>query len=288
MKSQFFKNTVVLLAMVFGTAQAQTYLPDVSSNPLYGELLWHTLAYQQDVAVYPGEFAPRMPLEVIIPEGGRLIGSVVREYGSRTREVTVVIDSKLTYEEVGAFYRPTLKAPWLEQLPTPSGFSFSTNAQNSPGYLPLCNTTTGTRVDLYGSPKNPAKWQTSPSYIYVRFFESGQMGKGCTDSPWRFPVLLVPNNTSPFNGNGADFGDFNCTSLLFDLRNSSAKKLFDGFAAQLPTTWQRLSVSEDETGVTGAYRYLDSKQSGIAILSVSSFKERPDAYSARLVALPQP
>lgn len=285
---KFLKNTIVFFGIIFSAAQAQTYLPDVSSNPLYGELLWHTLAYRQDVAVYPGEFAPRMPLEIMIPEGGRLIGSVVREYGSRTREVTVVLESKLTYEEVGGFYRPKVKAPWLEQLPTPSGFSFSSNGQNGGGYLPLCNTATGTRVDIYANPKNVANWQASPSFIYIRFFEAGQSGNGCNDTPWQFPVLIVPNNTSPFGGNGANFGDFNCSALSFNLRNTTAKKLFDGFAAQLPSTWQRLSVSEDETGVAAVYRYLDPKQSGIAVLSVNQFKERPDAYSARLIALPQP
>jgi hypothetical protein len=283
---KFIKIIVVILSLGFGSAQAQTYLPDVSSNPLFGELLWHTLAYRQDVAVYPGEFAPRMPLEVVIPEGGRLIGSVVREYGSRTREVTVVIDSKLTYEEVGGFYRPKVKAPWIEKLPTPSGFSFSRDVRNGGGYLPLCNAQTGTRVDVYANPKNESNWETSPSFIYVRFFESSQV-RNCDDTPWQFPVLIVPSNVEPFGGNGANFGDFNCTAFAFNARNTNSRKIFEGLAAQLPSTWQRISISEDETSMQAIYRYTDPKQSGIAILSVSSYKERPDAYSARLVALPQ-
>jgi hypothetical protein len=183
------KILILVLSAFFGTTQAQTYLPDTSTNPLFGELLWHTLAYKQDIAVYPGEFAPRMPLEIALPSNGRLIGSVVREYGSRTREVTVVIDSQLTYEQIGEFYRPKVQAPWLEEQPIASGFSFSTNIQNGNGYLPFCNSNTGTRVQIYGIPKNEADWQNSPSFIYISFFESAKNAT-CDETTWRFPVLL--------------------------------------------------------------------------------------------------
>ena len=284
---KFVKTLLITSSLMLGAAQAQTYLPDTSSNPLFGELLWHTLAYRQDVAVYPSAFVPRMPLEIALPENGRLIGSVVREYGSRSREVTIVIDSQLTYEEVGNFYRPKLKSPWQEQQPVASGFSYSRDVRNGNGYLPLCNPTTGTRVQIYGIPKDEANWQTSKTFIYINFFESAQTELGCQNNAWRFPVLLFPNNVEPFGGNGFGFGDFNYQSSNFLSRNTNAKKLFEGFAAQIPNTWQRLSLAEDDTSVVAVYRYNDPQQSGIVMLSVHSYKERPNAYVARLVALPQ-
>jgi hypothetical protein len=37
----------------------------------------------------------------------------------------------------------------------------------------------------------------------------------------------------------------------------------------------------------GVYEYTDPKQSGIALLSINSFAERPNAYVARLTAFPR-
>jgi hypothetical protein len=281
-----FRMVILLLALL-GGAKAQTYLPDVSSSNLFGELLWHTLAYRQDIAIYPGEFAPRMPLEVALPEGARLIGATVREYGSRTRDVTVVIDSKLTYQEVGDFYRPKIKSPWQEQQPVASGFSFGTDVRNGGGFLPLCNPQTGTRVQIYGNPKDQSKWETSPSYIYINFFESAQSKPNCEDTNWRFPIILIPRNAMPFNGNGFGYGDFFYDSLWLEVPNTTVKDFYALCSKQLPSTWKQLSVSESSDGMIGVYEYTDPKQSGIALLSINSFAERPNAYVARLTAFPR-
>jgi hypothetical protein len=100
-------------------------------------------------------------------------------------------------------------------------------------------------------------------------------------------VNLLPNNIEPLGGNGFGFGDFNYQSSIFSAKNTNPKKLFEEFAVQLPSSWQRLSVAESETGITAVYQYTDAKQSGIAILSINDVKERPDAYIARLTAFPQ-
>jgi hypothetical protein len=282
----WLRAAMLMLAML-GGAQAQTYLPDVSSDKLFGELLWHTLAYRQDIAIYPGEFAPRMPLEIALPTGARLIGSTVREYGSRTREVTVVIESKLTYSEIGKFFRPSIKAPWQERQPIASGFSFSTDVRNGEGFLPLCNTQTGTRIQIYSSPKDQSNWETSPNYIYINFFESAQSKPGCGEDAWRFPVVLLPRNAMPINGNGFGFGDFTYQSMWLTVPSTSSKTLFEQFSKQLPASWKQLSLSESTDGMVGVYQYTDAGQSGIALLSVNSFAERPDTYVARLTAFPR-
>ncbi len=281
------KSFLVVAALIVPSAAAQTYLPETSTNPLFGELLWHTMAYRQDVAVYPGEFAPRMPLEIKIPDGGRLIGSVVREYGSRTRDVQVVMDSKLTIEQVGSLYRAQIVSPWREVQRRVSGFAFSAVAEPPINSVTLCNPSTGTRVDIYGLPKDDRNWQTSASFVYVNFFEGPRANPSCEDTSWIFPVLLMPRNVSPIGFNGFNMGEFNTDSIAFEAQNADAKKLFEGFASQLPASWKRLSLDERDQEISAVYRYEDSNQSGLAILSVSGFKERPDAFLARLVALPK-
>jgi hypothetical protein len=271
-----------------GLANAQTYLPENSSDPLFGELLWHTLANQSDIALYPGKLPPRMPFELAQPEGARLIGASVRELSSRARSVQIVVDTTLTPTQVGDFYRSKFAAPWLEKPSAPYGFVYSESPSRFPNFVPLCNPQTGLRVSIIGSSKDRNN-RNAASYVYISFFESNRAEATCEDREWNLPTILMPRDSESFDGNGDNIGDLAADLVYFESPRTDTRKLHDDFARQLEAKgWQPLANFEkkDETGSVWQFSDAKTGTSGIAFLSVSGSAQRADTYAARFVALP--
>jgi hypothetical protein len=287
----WFKRVTALSIAAFalgGFANAQTYLPENSSDPLFGELLWHTLANQSDIALYPGKLPPRMPFELAQPDGARLIGASVREFSSRTRSVQIVLDTKLTPGEVGDFYRSKFVAPWLERPSAPYGFVYSEVPARYPNFIPLCNPQTGLRVSIVGSPKDRNERNTA-SYVYINFFENSRAEPTCDNPEWNLPTVLMPRDSETFDGNGDNIGDLAADLVYFEASKTDIKQLHDDFGKQLEAKgWQRLTNYEKPNEAGSVWQFSDAKTGikGIGFLSVNSAAGRADTYAARLVALP--
>ncbi len=107
-----------------------------------GEVTLHELAIQllsprypgaesmQVTDLLPGQLPPNPPIELSLPPGAQLIGSVIRGQDS-----TTIFDTDLTAEELLAFYHERIAAlGWTEQeqFPPPqhqSGFVHATPQQ---------------------------------------------------------------------------------------------------------------------------------------------------------------
>jgi hypothetical protein len=283
------KKLLVLIVVLFtSSAAAQVYLPDTSTNPLFGELVWHTLGYHsEDLALYPGELPPNMPFAWSQPEGSRLIGSQVNEYTSRSRSVQIVLETPLTTEKLADYYRKQFKAPWQERPRKPSGFSESADVTLSNTRVPLCNTATGVRVDFNSTPKDYRTYQTSNAFGYFYFFESSRP-QSCDIQTWDFPILLMPSDSQVFYNDSYTSQEHGYQIVPMQVPNSSIAKLHKHFADQVPKTWEKVSATDGDKESYSVFRFTDKLGSGAAILSITAYPERPDTYTAKLVALINP
>lgn len=282
------KLLALIVFLLTSSATAQVYLPDTSTNPLFGELVWHTLGYHsEDLALYPGELPPNMPFTWSQPEGSRLIGSKVNEYSSRTRSVQIVLETPLTTEKLADYYRKQFKAPWQERPRQPRGFSKSAEVILSNNSVPFCNTATGVRVDFNSDPKDYRNYQNSNAFGYFYFFQSSRP-QSCDTQSWDFPVLLLPSDSQIFYSDGYTSQDYGYQIVPMEVPNSSIAKLHKHFADQIPKTWEKVGGAEGDKESYSVLRFNDKLGNGTAILSITAYPERPDTYTAKLVALINP
>lgn len=239
--------------------------PDANTSLLH-ELALRLTAYPGDPRVddpqlLVGQLPPDLSVEIPLPEGSRVLGSLIRSQ----ENIEIVLDSALSPNEVTQFYKDRMTAGGWNELenmrPTHGGFVHSgfptflnhavyCKGNQGPAFAVDAhegkNARTNVRIDLNGGEHSPC---AQPNRTRHRMMHR--------DLQQLIPPLVAPKGASQIGGGGGGGGDsWHSTAML-------------EADADLPT----LAVHYNEQLTKGGWTLSDEGQAGPLTWSTWTFKD---------------
>ncbi|MGB9632204.1 MAG: hypothetical protein ACPL8I_02645 [Chloroflexaceae bacterium] len=183
-----------------------------------------------------GSVSAQLPLEVPVPDGSAVLGSVEHANG----DVTVLFDSDRTAAEVVAFYRMQLTAAgWYEPATrrATGGFVFGAGAAER-HWLQFCKGRHGPGLELCVQQRDG-----QPTAVRLDLRRDGRYEPCAYEerlSPYeeQLPSLKPPAGSRQLPGNGAASSNFQFSDAILETREDLAS-VGDYYAAQLVAAgWQ--------------------------------------------------
>jgi hypothetical protein len=217
-----------------------------SGDDLFRELAMRLLAPQytgapsaEEVQLLIGELPDNLPLELPLPDGARVLGSLVRG------DTEIVLDATQSPEEVIDFYREQLTAAGWEEPEEPdfSGGFVSSGVGNG---ISLCQSKKGPRFSL-------RTLESDTGLTDVRLNLSDGRHSGCDmdvgymGEESKIPNLVAPPGVQQWGGGGGGGGDNFYTSADVETELSS-RELAKHYTEQLKAAgWTLLTQGEGES-----------------------------------------
>lgn len=210
-----------------------------------------------DVALYPGTLPDTFTVPFAMPEGARLLGSLVRPY-----ETTIFIRTSADAEEVAQFYYDHFRqAGWQTQ--TWPRWGFASAAEAFPNLY--CSPTESRWVNVMSSnlPDKPTDVRLTINGVAGERSpcENEQTIERPPDMP-PMPLLTLPSDarmTSIGSGSGIMSMDEIHGSASFRT-DESVSELMQHFASQLEQSgWQQVQEGADETTAWRTYTVRDAQ-----------------------------
>ncbi len=230
-----------------------------------------------DVRLLPERLPDDLPVDLPLSDDSRLVGSLVRG----RQEATIVIDSQLTAEQVGDFYRQQLLAAGWEEVPIGHWHGGFVPEQGLP--LLFCRGRRGPALQL------TATLQSDGSHD-VRLqltFDSRQSPCAQRDHEPPFerliPQLRAPAGATQMprgSGGGLDSWHTSAT-LTTDLELTSIAAHYD---RQIESVgWTRVATGVDAQQAWSAWSFSDNDgQAWQGLLSIITMPQTPRLYFVQL------
>ncbi len=236
---------------------------------------------QQTVTLIPGALPKNAPLEMPLPVGARLVGSVSRERGTTT-SFDVVLDATGTADEITAFYDREMPKKGLNpvaapQMPQQGGFVSSSGPANNKMY---CKGDQGPYVSLSVFAKAGAPSDVRAHYEPVDPVAMGtpcsqRSGGGPVSFSTKLPQLRAPEGVT-LQSNGSGMGGNRQSSEATALTSKSVAELESGFAQQLAAAgWTRVAGRADGPLAYSTWKIPgDGEWQGLLLVIESPGKDR--------------
>ena len=221
--------------------------------------------FAQDPQLYPEQLPPGLNTFLPLPEGCRLLGSLIRS----PEQITIVLDALQSPEQVLTFYREQMKASGWQELdetmrPFMHGFTHTTMRGSGHGNtLTLCQgqgsrnifiqafTGTGSRTDVRINLNSGAHSPCNQRQRRMRHMH-----------PMRevLPLLVPPQGTrqQPGGGGGNDDRWYSTASLISTL---DVQQLADHYQRQLEAAgWKYEAKGGDQQMAWSTWTFTDEDQ----------------------------
>ncbi len=206
----------------------------------------------EEVQLLTAELPPSLPVEMPLPDGAQVIGSLVRG----EEETEIILDAPQSPDEVVSFYKERLTTGGWEMPEAagqPSGF-VSSGVESGASF---CQEEADVALWVYASESERDMTDVRLNLSDARNSVCNlRMGPGDLDSP--IPVLAAPRGARQMSAGGGSSGDAHDQSATLDTELSSAE-LATHYAEQLeaagwtrqdegaagPIAWSRWQVEDD-------------------------------------------
>lgn len=204
-----------------------------------------------------GSISARLALEVPVPEGSTVLGSVERETG----DITAVFDSDRTVSDIVAFYRLHLTAAgWYEPATrrTAGGFTVGTGV-GARHWLQFCKSRRGPGLELCVQQRDGR-----PTAVRLDLRRDGRYGPCAYEERRSSYEQLLPRLTPPAGrrqmpGSGAASSDCQFSDAILETDDDLAS-VGDHYAGQLVAAgWQSAGRGVDPQLVWHSWTFVDQE-----------------------------